>query len=280
MDIIKKDASAMAEVEIQRAIGEIQAAVTIAKKFPRDEIVALKEVVDACSHPDIAEAGVYAYAKGGTEIIDASIRLAEIIARAWGNFSYGIEEVTNENDGTLMRAYAWDKERNLHAERKFHVPHIRHTKRGAYKLEDPREIYELNANMGARRLRACMLALIPAHVKKAAVEQCRLVNAQNVETDAEGITRVLEAFKKFGVTRAQLEERVQRSLESAPPEAFVKLREIFNSLKDGMTGPADWFSEGPAPEGAASPIDQARERARKLREGQQAPPDADTPESA
>jgi hypothetical protein len=273
MELARKDAGALVEVEIQRAIAKIQADVTIAKKFPRNEVDALREITEACSHPDIAEAGVYAYAKGGTEVIDASIRLAEVIARAWGNFSYGVEEVSHENEGTWMRAYAFDLERNLHAERKFHVPHIRHTKRGSYRLEDPREIYELNANMGARRLRACMLALIPSHVKKAAVDQCRLINAQQVETDDEGIAKVLEAFKKFGVTREQLEARVQRKLESAPPESFVKLREIFNSLKDGMTGPADWFDVVAPVDTAAgqqTPIDNARQRAKAIRENQQA----------
>lgn len=266
MDMVKKDSAALVEVETQRAIAEIQASVTIAKKFPRDEVQALREIVDACSHPDIAEAGVYAYAKGGTEIIDASIRLAEIIARAWGNFSYGIIEVAQEAEGTLMQAYAWDAERNLRSERKFHVPHLRHTKRGAYKLEDPREIYELNANMGARRLRACMLALIPAHVKKAALEQCRIVNAQSVDMNPEAITRMLDAFKKYGITRAHIEARIQRNLESAPPEAVVKLREIFNSMRDGMTAASDWFEIEATEEPGASPIEAARNRAKALRE--------------
>jgi hypothetical protein len=40
-------------------------------------------------------------------------------------------------------------ETNTRREVTFQVPHIRYTKKGGYRLEDPRDIYEMVANQGA-----------------------------------------------------------------------------------------------------------------------------------
>ena len=43
------------------------------------------------------------------------------------------------------------------------------------------------------------------------------------------------------MTKQQIETRIQRKIEAIAPAQFVKLTEIFNSLKDGMSEPSDWF---------------------------------------
>ena len=42
-----------------------------------------------------------------------------------------------------------------------------------YAITDDRDIYELEANMSARRIRACILQMIPGDVTDAAVAACR-----------------------------------------------------------------------------------------------------------
>ncbi len=71
---------------------------------------------------------------------------------------------------STVEAFAWDvEEANTRQTKVFQVRHWRHTKQGGYKLTDPRDIYELVANNGARRLRACILGVIPGDVIDAAV---------------------------------------------------------------------------------------------------------------
>jgi hypothetical protein len=42
-----------------------------------------------------------------------------------------------------------------------------------------------------------------------------------------------------------LEQRIQRKLESIMPAQIIGLRKIYNSIKDGMSKPADWFEMEP-----------------------------------
>ena len=69
-------------------------------------------------------------------------------------------------------AYAWDLETNTRQTKVFSVPHIRSTKKGNTVSEDPRDIYELVANQAARRVRACILGIMPGDVIDSAIAQC------------------------------------------------------------------------------------------------------------
>ncbi|PWW19485.1 hypothetical protein DFO73_12055 [Cytobacillus oceanisediminis] len=61
-------------------------------------------------------------------------------------------------------AYAWDLETNVRQEKVFTVKHSRKAKGSITKLDDPRDIYELVANNGARRLRSYILGIIPGDI--------------------------------------------------------------------------------------------------------------------
>ena len=144
-------------VAASRAAQEVQAAVFMAKRFPRDETRAFNSIMQSCKRAGLAEQALYAYPKGGTTVTGPSIRMAEVLARAWGNIDFGIKELDQQEGESSMMAYAWDLETNARQTKVFTVRHIRHTRKGQYALTDPREIYEMTANQGARRLRACIL---------------------------------------------------------------------------------------------------------------------------
>ena len=165
------------EVEQQRAISEVQGAIVLAKKFPRNEKESSDRILIACQRPKLAEQALYSYARGGTEITGPSIRLAEAIVQNWQNVQFGIRELEQRFGESTIEAFAWDLENNIKQIKTFQVKHERYTKaRGKYSLEDPRDIYEAVANQGARRLRACILGIIPGDVIEAAVNQCCLLN--------------------------------------------------------------------------------------------------------
>lgn len=227
--------------ESSRAVAEVQAALFIARTNPRDQKRAMDRILNACCRPSLAESAIYAYARGGSSITGPSIRLAEAVAQQWGNMQFGIRELSNQGGKSEVQAFAWDVETNTRREITFTVPHIRHTKKGSYKLEDPRDIYELVANQGARRLRACILAVVPGDVVEAAVNQCQITLQSHTDVTAEGIKKLIEAFEPLNVTKAQIEKFCQCRAEAIKPAQIVRLRSIYTSLRDGMSSPSDWF---------------------------------------
>lgn len=234
--------NAAAESEQQRAIAETQAAMMIAQKFPRDEKASMDRIMNACTRPGLAEVALYSYSRGGSDITGPSIRLAEAIAQNWGNLQYGVRELSQSNGESTVEAFAWDLETNTKQVKIFQVPHVRYSKsKGNTRLEDPRDIYELIANNGARRVRACILGIIPGDVIEMAQKQCDLTLTTKTDTSPEAVKKMLEAFAAYKVTSEMIEARIQRRLDSVNPAQIVQLRKIYNSLKDGMSKPADWF---------------------------------------
>jgi hypothetical protein len=143
------------------------------------------------------------------------------------------------------RYWIWDIETNTRQVKVFQVPHERHTRNGVKRLTDPRDIYELVANQGARRLRACILGVIPGDVTEAAVNQCDATMRADVDITPDLIRTLLDRFGEYGVTKEHIEARIQRHIESILPAQVVQLRKTYNSLKDGMSQPSDWFDIAP-----------------------------------
>jgi hypothetical protein len=237
---------ATVQVEQERAVAEVQAAMILARRFPRDPVQAMDRILNACTRPKLAEGALYTYSRGGTDISGPSIRLAEAMAQAWGNLQFGVRELEQRDGESTVEAFAWDVETNTRQTKVFQIAHERHTKTGVKRLTDPRDIYELVANNGARRLRACILGIIPGDVTEEAVRQCEVTLHSNADTSPDAMQKMLKAFAdKFGVTKEQIEKRIQRRVEAIQPAQVIALTKIFASLKDGMSNPDDWFEVNP-----------------------------------
>lgn len=228
-------------VEQQRAIQEVQAAMIVAKKFPRDQRAAVDKILQACTRQTLAEGALYSYARGGQEVTGPSIRLAEALAQNWGNIQFGIRELEQKKGESTVEAFAWDVETNTRQVKVFTVPHVRYAKGTLNKLVDPRDIYEMVASQGARRLRACILGVIPGDVVEIAQRQCEATMAEKFEITPDLIKEVLATFEGFGVTKEQIEKRIQCRIEAMRPAQAVHLGKIRTSIKDGISSPDDWF---------------------------------------
>lgn len=252
--VVAAPTNGLVSVEQQRAMAEVQAAMVVARANPRDAIKAMDLILADCMRPTLADSAVYEYSRGGSAVSGPSIRLAESIARRWGNLECGVKELSRHNGYSECIAYAWDLETNFRDAKVFQVKHWRDTKKGGYAITDERDIYELVANMGARRKRACILAVIPGDVTEAAVKQCEATLRTKVEITEELLQSTLDAFANYGVTKEQLEKRIQRRFDTVQPAQLMNLRKIYNSLRDGMSVAGDWF-EAPeaAPETAGDP---------------------------
>lgn len=239
-------ATGLISAEQQRAVAEVQAQLLIARANRRDPRLAMDEILQECTRLSLAETALYEFARGGTEISGPSIRLMETIARHWGNLASGVKEISRRDGYSECVAYAWDLETNYRDEKQYQVRHQRDTRRGAQRITDERDLYELIMNSGQRRKRAALQAVIPGDVVEAAVQQCTETLHAQADTSPEALKKLVEAFAGLGVTREQIEARCQRRLESIRPAQIVQLRKIWSSLKDEMSQVSDWF-EAPTP---------------------------------
>lgn len=266
-ELAARTSGALVEVEQQRAIAETQAAMIIAKRFPRSEAEAMDKILQACTRPSLAEAALYSYSRGGTDITGPSIRLAEAIAQNWKNLQFGIRELDQRGGESEVEAFCWDVENNTKQLKVFRVPHVRYTKAGSKALTDPRDVYEMVANQGARRLRACILGIIPGDVIDAAVKQCEVTLNTKAEVTPERLASLVEKFGKHNVTKEMIEKRIQRRLDAMTPALLVQMGKIYNSLEDGMSTAVDWFEVAPgtAAEAPTSGVAGAKAAAAKTK---------------
>lgn len=235
--------SATTEMMVSRQAQEVQAAMVVAKRFPRDETASWARIMQSCKRKSLAEQAMYEYPRGGENVTGPSIRLAETLAQNWGNLDFGITELEQKPGESTVMSYCWDLETNTRQTKIFTVPHIRQTKKGAKTLTDPRDIYELVANQGARRLRACILGIIPGDVVDAALAQCIETLRGGKEPLVDRVRKMVSAFQEgFGVPKECLEQYIGCKADAFTEQSVVRLRGVYTALKEGRASREDYFT--------------------------------------
>lgn len=232
------------DIATTRAAQEVQAAMVIAKKMPRDEMKSFHRIMKACERITLAEDATYAFPRGGTTVSGPSIRLAEVLAQNWGNIDSGVIELEQKDGESVVMVYAWDLETNTKSTKIFTVKHIRSKRSGNVALDDPRDIYEMTANQGARRLRACILSIMPGDIVDAAVKQCEdtLAKGASAQGPIEDRLRVMVIeFGKFGVSQEMIEKRLGHKVTTTTEAELVGLKKVFRSIRDNMSAVEDFF---------------------------------------
>ncbi|AQT85666.1 hypothetical protein ERICIV_00862 [Paenibacillus larvae subsp. larvae] len=236
--------SATVQMANTRQTEEVKAAIFMAKQFPRDQQASFNRIIQSCKRKKLAEEAEYEFPKGGSKISGPSIRLAEVVAQAWGNIDYGLIELEQRHGESKVMAYAWDMETNTRRQMTFTARHERKAKGKIQKLEESRDIYEVVANLGSRRMRACILGVIPGDIIDAALEQCRKTLKDSYKEPL--VDRVRNAFQqfqeKYGVTKEMIEEYIGCSQESFTENDFLRIGNVWKSLRDGMAKREDYFN--------------------------------------
>lgn len=240
-------------VEQARAIAEVHAAITVAQQLPRDITRAISGMQRSCGQQSLAERAFFRYKRGDSQITGSSVQLARELARCWGNMQYGLTEMRRDDvhGQSEMQAWAWDVETNTRNSTTFIVPHIRDTSKGAKALTDMRDIYENNANMGARRLREMIFAILPAWFTEDAVAACHQTLADNAgegEELAKRIEMAVSGFATLGVQASQIEQKLGAPSSRWVAADLAQLQVIYRSLKRGEATVEEEF-----PGGGASP---------------------------
>lgn len=223
-------------VEQSRAVAEVQAAVVVAQQCPRNIQNALAEMRASCKQTGLAERAFYRYSRGGSSVSGASVHLARELARCWGNIQYGIAELRRDDEAreSEMQAFAWDVQTNTRSAQIFIVPHLRDTRDGSKPLTDTRDIYENNANQGARRLREAIFSVLPPWFVEEAKNLCnQTLKDGGGKPLAQRIADALALFGEIGVTEDQIEQKLDRKSGDWTEHDIAQLRVIYGSLQRG-----------------------------------------------
>lgn len=253
---MSRPVSGMAQYQESKELSEIKGKMFLARQFPRDPDYSLQNVLRECERPELAQSATYEFPRGDSVAKGPSIRLVEVLARHWGNIDCGITEVDSKDGMTTIKCYAWDLQTNVSDEKTFTVKHERSTKKGSYKLTDERDIYEAVANKGARRKRACLLAVMPGWYVDAAIAACEKTLSASI-TDGKSmedvISSIVSAFGEFGITPEQISDKLSKPVDKLSKNDVVRLRHLYSAIKDGFVKANDAF--GTSPSTSALPSD-------------------------
>ena len=231
-------------IEQSRAIAEVQAAVVVAQQVPRDVQAAVNAMRESCQQPALAARAFFRFPRAGQQITGPSIHLARELARIWGNIQYGIHELRRDDAAgeSEMQAFAWDVQTNTRNASTFIVPHRRDTTSGQKALTDLRDIYENNANNGARRVREAIFAVLPPWFVEEAKSACMAtIENGGGKPIAQRVADAIAWYERKGVKARQLEDKVGTARADWTGVELAQLEVISRSLSNGETTVADEF---------------------------------------
>lgn len=222
------------QIEQARAMAQVHAMMRMAKEYPRDIALARRRMQDSCGQMALAEKAFYRMPRGGQQITAPSIHLAREIATCWGNIDFGVSELARDDYKleSEMLAQAWDIEVNARTYAGFILPHKRDVGGGTQPLFTMRDIYENNANAGARRLREAIFALLPVWYRDEAMAVCNKTLAdENSSTPLhDRIDALVHWFAGKGIKQDQLKDKIGKPLGQWTAGDVATMRVISQSL--------------------------------------------------
>lgn len=275
-------------IEQSRAAAEVFASVMSAKQAPRDQQLALRSMQEVCRMKELAERAFFRYSRAGSQVTGPTVHLARELARCWGNIHYGVSELRrdDEHGQSEMQAFAWDLETNARAASIFIVPHKRDKRDGAVLLTEARDIYENNANAGARRVREAIYSVLPLWFVEQAQELCRTtLTSGGGKPLQQRIAEVIDWFGRIGISEHQLADKVGKGAAQWTELDLAPLGVIYRSIKNGEVSKEEEFPPltsvtlTAADIPARTPTDTAEEKPNRFyRTAEQKPSDEHQPD--
>ena len=227
---------------INRAEGDIQ--IATAKQYPRDVNAVLNKIATyATMDRETAEDCFYVLrrkdANGQDAVIEGlSVRMAEIIAGAWGNLRVQTRIIGNDGRMITAQAVCHDLETNFAVSKE--VKRSIMTKKG-YTYSQDMQVVTGNA-AASIALRNAVLTVIPKAVTKRIINEVRKValgQSIDLETSRQNI---IAYFGKMGVTQQQILDHLGiKDLKEIDQQAVFELRGTANAIKEGTTTVQETF---------------------------------------
>jgi hypothetical protein len=222
-------------IEQARAVAEVQAAVTVAQRFPRDMGRANAEMRDACGRMALAERAFYTVPNRGN---GPTVHLARELARIWGNVDFGMRELRRDDAAgeSEIQAFSWDQQTNVRSTRTFIVPHARMKAGKRERLTDLGDIYLSNQNVAARAVRECIFTVLPMSFTEEAQSLCRhtLEHGEGKPLE-QRVDEMVAGFAALGVKVDQIEQKLGRKRGSWTATDVAQMRISYTTItRDGL----------------------------------------------
>ena len=236
----------VAQAEMLQAINraEVDVQIATAKQYPRDVNAVLNKIATyATMDRETAEDCFYQLkrkdAKGNDSLIEGlSVRMAEIIAGAWGNIRVQTRIIGNDGRMITAQAICHDLETNFAVSKE--VKRSILTKNG-YPFSQDMQVVTGNA-AASIAFRNAVLTVIPKAVTKRIINDVKKV-ALGQDIDLEKRRKaIIEYFGNLGVTEQQLFDYLNiTKIEEIDKEKVFELRATANAIKEGTTTVQETF---------------------------------------
>jgi hypothetical protein len=213
---------------------EMEGAIVMARRFPRNEDKAFSSIMKACSRPTFAADCCYSFPRGGEAIEGPSVYLAREAARCWGNIRYGVDIIRDDAGNRQIRGWAWDMETNTRVAAEDSFAKLAYRKKGGWVKPDERELRELTNRRAAIMIRNCILSLIPSDLIEDAVKESKKTLEKGAAANPDEARKlVIKAFAAIGVPVDELEKYLKHPLAQSSPAEIANLRTVYKSISDG-----------------------------------------------
>ena len=231
------------QAEMLQAINraEVDTQIATAKQYPRDIYGALNNIKTiATLDNSTAEDCFYALRRQGTLIEGVSVRLAEIIAGAWGNMRVQTRIIGNDGKTITAQGVCHDLETNLAVS--VEVKRRITDKSGKTYSEDM-QVTTGNA-ASAIAFRNAVLKVVPKAVTKRVIDEIKQValgKAIDLETRRQNM---IAYFGKLGVSQTDILTYCGvKRIEEITSEMVFELSGLKNAIKEGTTTVAETFKQ-------------------------------------
>lgn len=228
------------QAEMLQAINrsEVDIQIATAKQYPRDLTEVLNKIATyATMDKETAEDCFYVLRRKGkdgqdTVIEGLSVRMAEIIAGAWGNLRVATHIIGNDGRMITAQAVCHDLETNVAVSKEVKR---RITNKYGQTFSEDMQVVTGNA-AAAIAFRNAVLAVIPKAVTKRVINEVKEValgQSIDLETSRQNI---MTYFEKIGVTQEQLFFYLGiKDISEIDKEKVFELRSTANAIKEGTT---------------------------------------------
>lgn len=223
---------------------EIDIQIATAKQYPRDINAVLNKIATyATMDRETAEDCFYVLRRedkqGNVNVIEGlSVRMAEIIAGAWGNLRVQARIIGNDGRQITAQAICHDLETNFAVSKEVKRSIV--TKKG-YTFSEDMQVVTGNAACSIA-LRNAVLTVIPKAVTKRIINDVKQVAlGQSIDLE-QSRQNVIQYFAKLGVKQEQLFLYLGvKSAQEIDKQKIFELRATANAIKEGTTTVEECF---------------------------------------
>ena len=227
---------------------EIQGAMILAKKFPRDYKSCWQKFNLACKRKALATKAEYKFPRGKGQVKGATVVIARVGAQCWGNIRWGFVITRDDEGARSIIGWAWDIEENNKVEEPATFKKLIYRKDKGWIKPDERELRELTNRHAAICIRNSLLQILPRDYIDDAIESCRETLAKGIDDPRAAGKEIISAFGDLGVTVEMLNNYLGH--DQWVKDDIVDLQAVLNAIQDGQAKANEFFglSSKPQPE--------------------------------